>query len=42
MNPKTQVEKEAFNDPNPQAVDSVVLGKKKNSLAAAIKKRDEV
>lgn len=41
MNSKTQLNKEAFNDPNPQVVDSVVLGKKKNSVAA-LKKKDEV
>jgi hypothetical protein len=39
MNSKTQVNREAINDPNPQNVDSVVLGKKKNS-SVAIKKRD--
>lgn len=40
MNSKTQLNKEAINDPNPQTVDSVVLSKKKN--AASVKRKDEV
>ncbi len=40
---KTLVNKEAINDPNPQTVESIVLGRKKNSLGlTTIKKKDEV
>lgn len=38
---KTNLEKEAFNDPNPSVVDSTVKNQKK-SLNNLIKRRDEV